>query len=427
MSYLFTQTLDDFNGILSKTLAPKLIPTNNEVNVVDSFPWTLTPLNSLAILETPYIKLKEFYLDDNYINQLFKAYGYQITTAAEFAKALGSGLLIKDFEKSKNIYEGLYDHANETGFNYTFPYFSDSYLETSNSWVARPFYNDIIKYQQKVAGYTGVVANTTLQGIGLAVQAGGWLATAIAAARGGARAAPLILQTTQTIADFIKQWGQPAANLLGKGYQTGLEYQRVEQRVRRSLTSPIGGIEDLDPSIDRPQMWNSTVPRSFNVGFPLFNTLTQPNQKNWQEQIVKNWELCYLLTYQNLINKQNLFTGKVPVFYQIDIPGVHFSKAGFIQNLQILNIGNIRALELTINGTVKPVNVPDAYFINFTITDFFMPSKNFMSLIGDPNRNTNKLLQSIGSLQKPQEVTDSTSSPPPVTGDPFMDNPQPYD
>ena len=180
------------------------------------------------------------------------------------------------------------------------------------------------------------------------------------------------------------------------------------------MTSPVSF--GKDPAIDKPHLWSTTTPRSFTVIFPLFNTITNPESKNWYSNIVKNWELCHLLCYQNLYNKRNLFTGIPPVFYEIDIPGVHYSKAGYISNLQILNVGNIRKLVLPLEDGNREVNVPDAYMINMTVTDFFIPSKNFMSSLC----NKNKPSSLNGSIEgDPFDAYD-----PPVPRDPLTGLPE---
>jgi hypothetical protein len=169
----------------------------------------------------------------------------------------------------------------------------------------------------------------------------------------------------------------PVAKAAKSLAERSLELSKFLETAQIGFESPIANMQD--PAIDKPHIWSTTVPRSFNITFPLYNIISQPESTAWYSNIIKNWELCHLLTYQNLYNKRNLFTGIPPVFYEIDIPGVHYSKAGYVNNLQILNVGNIRKLTLPLEGGNKDVNVPDAYIVNMAVTDFFIPSKNFMS------------------------------------------------
>jgi len=344
----------------ARNLADVLEPTNGfeDMDVIKKFNWTLSPLNDTVVKEVPYIKLTEYYLLDNYLNQLFKTYGTTAQGAIDIAQAFLNPFTLEG--SSTQLYQGLYDHANPSGFSYKFPYFSADYLNTSNSWTAKPMFQEITNLQKKIQGY----------GVALGVGA--------AAGAAGAILNLLQIQLPVDAIDLAKR----SKRLAEREFQI----RKFKEVVGIGLESPIANFED--PAIDKPHIWSTTTPRSFNVSFPLYNTLNQPKNKEWFANIVQNWELCHLLCYQNLYNKRNLFTGIPPVFYEIDIPGIHYSKAGYISNLQIMNVGNIRKLKLPLSRGLglQDVNVPDAYFINMTVTDFFIPSKNFMSSLCQTNK-----------------------------------------
>jgi hypothetical protein len=146
---------------LARTLLPN--EDGNVIDVIGKFPWTLTPYNSPARLETPYIKLKEFYLLDNYINQLLKSYSLNpINTTAsgrDFAlDALGTltdlGTATVGLGTSKTLYKGLYDHVNPTGFEYKLPYFENGQTNI-NTWTHKSTYDFIVQMQQKLAPFLG--------------------------------------------------------------------------------------------------------------------------------------------------------------------------------------------------------------------------------------------------------------------------------
>ena len=335
----------------SKNLADILEPNGEygDLNVIKKFNWTLTPMTPVVAEEVPYIKLREFYLTDSYLNQLFKAYGRSITNPAGIANAFLNPFTLNG--SSTQLYEGLYDHVNPTNFTYTFPYFTNNYLNTSNSWVAKPFFKESVALQKMVVGY------------GTALATGG-----------GAAILNFFLNLLQIQIPLDPIDAGKKAKMIA---ERGFEISKLEEVLQIGFNSPISDMDD--PAIDKPFIWSTTTPRTFNVTFPLYNIITQPENTNWQANIIKNWELCHLLCYQNLYNKRNLFTGIPPVFYEIDIPGIHYSKAGYVNNLQILNVGNIRKYTLQLENGATEVNVPDAYMINMTITDFFIPSKNFMS------------------------------------------------
>jgi len=120
--------------------------------------------------------------------------------------------------------------------------------------------------------------------------------------------------------------------------------------------------------MDRPKLWESSTPRTINIKFPLFNTVNI-------DDIKKNWDLCYLLLYQNMFNKRDFITAIPPVFYTVFIPGQFFSIAMYVSDLKIYNRGNIR--KVNINDTLK--NIPDVYEIDMTLTDMIMPSQNMQA------------------------------------------------
>jgi len=335
-----------------------------DIDVVKNFPWTLTPQSSPARDETPYIRLQEYYLLDSYIDQLFSAYATKPANAQDILDLIDTpGLLT-----GKQLYDGLYDHKNPTGFSYKLPFFSSNYLTTSNSWTEKAMYEEIISLQKISSSIeAGGAAGAVGAGLGLAL---------------GGEASPMVSMYT---------FGTKGASLGAKLGSASVVTEKLIQQLEIGLKNAAGRLGD--PALDVPHIWNTTTPRTHNVTFPLFNILDTAS-------IVRNWDLCHLLCYQNLYNKRNLFTGLPPVFYEITIPGVHYCKAGYVSKLSIQNIGNIRSYGLPIgaDGSNVPVNVPDVYLINMTINDFFIPSKNFLDAIASPTKVTtlNKFAQIDG-------------------------------
>lgn len=125
---------------------------------------------------------------------------------------------------------------------------------------------------------------------------------------------------------------------------------------------------------DRPKLWESSDPRQITISFPLYNTVSE-------EDTQKNWELCYLLTYQNMYNKRDFITSVPPVFYTVYIPGQYFSIAAYVSNLIISNKGNIHYMNIGQGAERKRRNIPDVYEVNMTLTDFIMPSQNMHSVL----------------------------------------------
>lgn len=152
-----------------------------------------------------------------------------------------------------------------------------------------------------------------------------------------------------------------------------------------------GGLAAVYPKVgimDRPKLWDSHEFRTIEIKFPLFNTVGPDDWKN-------NRTLCWLLVNQNLFTKRDLITGIPPVYYEVFIPGQHYSFAACVTNLTIYNRGNMRRME-DING--QNAIVPDVYEVNMTLTDMVMPSRN--------------LFQAIQSQQTRVVVTPATQAGP---------------
>jgi len=123
--------------------------------------------------------------------------------------------------------------------------------------------------------------------------------------------------------------------------------------------------------MDRPKLWSSHDFRTIQIKFSLFNTV---GPDEWKE----NRSLCWVLVNQNLFTKRDFITGIPPVYYEVIIPGQHYSYASCVTNLTIYNRGNMRTLPDK-NGA--QCIVPDAYEINMTLTDMVMPSRNLFQSI----------------------------------------------
>jgi hypothetical protein len=131
--------------------------------------------------------------------------------------------------------------------------------------------------------------------------------------------------------------------------------------------------------MDRPRLWKEHAPRTIEIKFTLFNT---QNPDDWK----KNRDLCMLLVNQNLYNKRDFITGIPPVFYEILVPGQHYSYAACTTNITILNKGNMRTLKLNEQGVdnfIPTAIVPDAYEISMTLVDMVVPSKNLFQQINN--------------------------------------------
>lgn len=305
-------------------LANFLVPAGTgAVDIVNDYRWTLTDKKGRT--ETPHAQLTEYRLLQSSLMNSARYYAAGLSQL--FANP--SNPYLRD--KHMQGYAGLFDFENRTKFEYTFPYFSDTANEVSNTWTTL----DILEKVKGAAASLG---------------AGG---------------------TVEAITNVA---------------MLGLEanYPRV-------------GI------MDRPKLWESSSFRTINIKFPLYNTVDV-------QDIQKNWDLCYLLMYQNMFNKRNFVTAIPPVFYTVYIPGQFFSIAMYVSDLKVYNRGNTRMY----NVGSKWRNVPDVYEIDITLTDMIMPSQNMLAAILQENpinvQELNRSLPTTEQTQKPR-VENLSNSP----------------
>src|SRR5690606_26003738 len=116
---------------------------------------------------------------------------------------------------------------------------------------------------------------------------------------------------------------------------------------------------------ERAQFYQPSLGSTFSVTFPLFNTFDY-------KDIQDNWELCYILTYQNLANRRTINLLDPPVLYEATIEGLRHSPVTYINNLSITNVGNIRMVDIGIGK--KPI--PEAYLVKITFQELLTPSRN---------------------------------------------------
>lgn len=140
-----------------------------------------------------------------------------------------------------------------------------------------------------------------------------------------------------------------------------------------------------------PKVYSGGSLENIEIKFVLLNTVSQ-------EEVQKNWEFCYLLSYQNLQNRRNAILVDPPVFYEIDIPGIKFGYS-VISKLEITQLGQAKLLTLDLDAKQLISNrldnefhfskvIPEAYGISITLSDLIPQSRNFMeSMRSSDNRN----------------------------------------
>jgi hypothetical protein len=145
--------------------------------------------------------------------------------------------------------------------------------------------------------------------------------------------------------------------------------------------------------VERAKFYNyaSDGGESITVEFPLINTGSVT-----YDDVVRNWQLLFLLVYQNRPGKTGLNVVEQPVIYQVEVPGVKFFPYCYITSIGIEFVGSRREMSIDIpsngttvnntststtsNNTVTTIKtiIPDAYKVRISLQSMTANSKNFM-------------------------------------------------
>lgn len=123
--------------------------------------------------------------------------------------------------------------------------------------------------------------------------------------------------------------------------------------------------------IERPQYFNfQQSGDSFTVRFPLLNTVGVTYKKNY--------ELLWILAFQNKYYRESFAAVRPPKIYTVTIPGSKFLPYAYIENLTVDFAGTKRLLEVeTPAGTVQ-APIPDAYMVSITFRSLISDTANSM-------------------------------------------------
>jgi len=297
------------------------------IDVINSYRWTATELGPAALAEIPLIYMREFRSTRS---------GTDLIQQGIVASQIGG-------TKARDPYDGLYSFDDPTGFIYLFPFFTNTYYDLNNTFKS---VDPLESAKAMVAG-----------------------GTAVAKAMGGlAKAKSGVLRAVGNAA---------------KGAETALNYgsaaggaAEAAATIRNKLKGFAGGVGKLD----EPMIWSDTSPRTTSFTFYLLNTYSV-------EDIKKNWELTYILRYQNTMNKLTLIQALPPCFYEVMIPGQHYARGAFMSNLKIDSVGSTRMFKAGDIGLsmANTVHIPDAWAITISLTDFIKPSQNMLHNMHEDN------------------------------------------
>ena len=126
--------------------------------------------------------------------------------------------------------------------------------------------------------------------------------------------------------------------------------------------------------IERGKYFQPTTGQDpISVKFPLLNTLNP-------ESIQKNFNLIWLLCFQNSSFRRNKTDVFPPCIYRVLIPGIRFMLYASISNITIEYVGTRRRMPVTHPATGETIDttIPEAYNVELNITSLTTECGNFL-------------------------------------------------
>ena len=209
--------------------------------------------------------------------------------------------------------------------------------------------------------------------------------------------------------ELEQKWGENdvAGGVLGGIVSKGME---IADTISQTLNITQPGVY-----IEKPKYFqHADTGQTRTVKFPLLNTIRRSNVN----QVQQNYELLWLLAFQNKSYKTSFAKSPPPKLYTVSVPGQFSMPYAYISNLSINFLGTVRRASVSTpilsdkTITAKPVEVPVPEAYEVTIS--------FTSLIGDYG---NTMMSDAFTTQISEDTVIQGSAPDPEaspTGiDPF--------
>lgn len=130
--------------------------------------------------------------------------------------------------------------------------------------------------------------------------------------------------------------------------------------------------------IEKPQFYSFAASGdAVTFKFPLINT-------GWAtfEDVQRNWQLIFMLIYQNRPNRKSRDLIDPPCLYEVSIPGIKYMPFAFIQNLSVEFMGARRSYKINVPSSqgVSRIStiIPDAYIVTVTLRGLVAETQNFL-------------------------------------------------
>jgi len=261
-------------------------------------------------------------------------------------------------QNALNPYTGLYA-VEPTKFSYVLPYYTSSnMMGINNTWGKA--------------------------GTGFA-DAGGDAVNSVIGMLGG-KDDPSSGTGSSTPTSFLSKLGATVGNLAVGAVKTA---NAAAKMALNAGAGAYGSNVSEAPKAYKGSDANETV----EIDFYLYNTIDQLD--NLKNSIKRNWEFCYLITYQNLPDRKGINYLDAPVLYKVEVPGYKQLPLAYLSSISITNVGNVRLINIE-TGEIAPEAsganikmIPEAYHVKFTLTSVLTNTRNLFLFNADPSQGIN--------------------------------------
>ena len=149
--------------------------------------------------------------------------------------------------------------------------------------------------------------------------------------------------------------------------------------------------------IEKPQFYQfGASGERLTFSFPLINT-------GWAtfEDVQRNWQLIYMLVYQNRPNRKSRDLIEPPCLYEVMIPGIKYMPYAYVSSLSVDFMGSRRSYYVNVpsaNGGTSRIQtiIPDAYVVSIQLSSLIAESRNFLYHMLFEKQNKVNVLESSG-------------------------------
>ena len=187
----------------------------------------------------------------------------------------------------------------------------------------------------------------------------------------------------KTLKGFASVAGDFAPGKLGKGINAAAKGGEAAIGLAGLAGDLVGGVREAFGGgagyyTEQPQFYqHGQGARNYDIKFPLFNT-------NDYENMIRNFQVAFMLVYQNLPNRNSKQTIRPPCLYEITVPGVSYTPYAYMSKVNVEFLGARREMTIALpfddpdNFRNIRVTIPEAYEITLSVQELVSHTKNFM-------------------------------------------------